>query len=128
MAVFKGERHPRNWSATHAPAANVQATCTRPAETGKRHICTGVVARIVGLTGLVGGGAYAVCHLRDGASGAGAILASFALVVPSLGAGDDVVATGLNIAGSVGNAMTLEFAAAGGGSTAESVTLSGYTV
>lgn len=120
---------PAQWAATHAPAANTQATASRPAGGGSlRHVCTAFSARIV--AGSTAPAAATVqVNLRDGASGAGTILMSFALAITATaGANDSITLSDLNIVGSPATAMTLEFSAAGGANTVESVAMSGYSV
>lgn len=119
---------PGNWSVTHAPVANTQAVASKAAGgTGVRHVCTAIHARIVGGT-TAPAAALATVHLRDGATGAGTPLASFSLsLAGAIAAKDEIVFTGLNIVGSANTAMTLEFDAAEGINTLESVTLVGYS-
>ena len=120
---------PGNWAVTQAPAAATPATATRAAGGGAiRHVCTSICARIVA-TGTAPTAANVQVNLRDGASGAGAILQSWALALQAVaGDRDAVVLAGLNIVGSANTAMTLEFAAAGGANTVESVAMTGYSV
>lgn len=120
---------PAQWSVTHAPAVNVQATITKAAgATGVRHVCTGIHAKIVGGT-TAPAAIQGTVNLRDGASGAGTILKSFTMVLAAaIGAKDEIALTGLNIPGSAATAMTLEFAAAGGANTFECVSMDGYDV
>lgn len=123
MAKVRGGQ----WAVTHAPAAANVATISKPAEAGKRHVCTSIVVRAVTITGGTAGG-YLIAHLRDGATGAGTILQSFAIIAPIVGQSDGVALDNLNIVGSPGVAMTLEFAAAGATGVAQSVALGGYTI
>jgi len=127
MTIFNGEASPREWAITHAPAANAQATISRAAESGKRHICTGICIKVVGNT-TAANATGTLAHLRDGASGAGTILQSFIMLSTAAGATDTVTLTGLNIIGSVNVAMTLELAAAPGAAIQASVALSGHTI
>jgi hypothetical protein len=120
---------PGDWSVTHAPAVNTVATISKAAGgAGVRHVCTSI-------TGAIRGGTTApaaiqgTLTLRDGATGAGTILWSQTVVLAAaVGAKDEVCVSGLNIVGSANTAMTLEFAAAGGANTFESVALTGYSV
>jgi hypothetical protein len=67
--------------------------------------------------------------LRDGATGAGTILASWAIAIPATAGACAILSlAGLEIIGSPNTAMTLEFAAAGGALTFQSVTLTGHTI
>lgn len=120
---------PGDWAASHAPAANTQATASKAAGgAGVRHVCTSISARIVGGT-TAPSATTATLNLRDGATGAGTILMSWTLsLAGAIAAQDEVVLSGLNIVGSANTAMTLEFAAASGANTLQSVNLSGYSV
>lgn len=120
---------PGDWSVTSSPAVNTVATASKAAGgAGVRHICTSVSARVLGgstaPTAIVG-----VINLRDGATGAGAILMSWTTsLAAAVGAKDEINLTGLNIVGAANTAMTLEFAAAGGANTFESANIGGYSV
>jgi hypothetical protein len=68
-------------------------------------------------------------NLRDGATGAGTILASWVLGVQAAIDATTIFALGgLEIIGSPNTAMTLEFAGIAGAGTIESVTLTGHTL
>jgi hypothetical protein len=117
------------WSVTHAPAAGVQATATRAAGTaGVRHVCTGVSIVVSG--GPVAPAAQTLTfNLRDGASGAGTILASWTVGVEAVaGKTVPIPIPPLAIPGTAATAMTLEGSAAPGANTLESVVLTGYDV
>jgi hypothetical protein len=103
----------------HNPAAATQATATLAAVTGRRRQCVGIIASIA-----CGATAQTPLHvyLRDGLTGAGAIIGSAVLAAPANGVGV-VPLLGLAIAGTTGNAMTLEFEAAGVAASVQSVTL-----
>lgn len=114
-----------NWSIQSDPAVNTQATITRAAGGGGiRHICTSIHATLS--AGATASGIVKV-YLRDGATGAGAILWSGSLKVP-VESTANISISGLSIVGSVNTAMTLEFSAAGGATTQENVSLTGYSV
>lgn len=120
---------PGEWAVTHAPAANTQATASKAAGgAGVRHVCKSVSARIVG--GTTAPAAVSVTlNLRDGATGAGTILWSWTMVLAgAIAAKDSIDLTDLNIVGSANTAMTLEFSAAGGANTLESVNIAGFSV
>lgn len=117
------------WSVTSAPAAATQATASRAAgAAGVRHVATAISI-------VVAGGAAAPAaqvltfNLRDGATGAGPVLASWTVGVEAV-AGKSVTINldGLAIPGSAATAMTLEGSAAPGANTFESVVLTGYDV
>lgn len=117
--------NPGEWSAAHAPVANTQATATRAAgAAGVHHICRSISATLCGLTGSA---EVAVqINVRDGATGAGAILWSQTLMVIPAGV-TGIALAGLNIVGSAATAMTIEFSAAGGANTYGSVAMTGYS-
>lgn len=121
---------PGNWSIVSTPAANTQATISRAAVASTRHICTSLSAVLTAPAAVVSGTVQ--LNLRDGATGAGTILWSQTLQVggaTSISADRAIIQlSGLQIFGSVNTAMTLEFSAAGGASTLESVSLTGYDV
>lgn len=117
---------PGQWSINHTPVANTQATISRAAAAGQRHVCKSITATLIGLA--ASAEATVLVNLRDGATGAGTILWSTRLlVVGGTGSQTGVSLSDLNIVGSVNTAMTLEFAAAGGASTFEAVALTGIT-
>lgn len=114
-----------NWSVSADPAVNVAASATRAAgAAGVRHICTSIAASLS--AGATASGIVKV-YLRDGAAGVGPVLWSANLVVP-IGGAANINLSGLSIVGSAAAAMTLEFSAAGGATTQENVTLTGYSV
>lgn len=112
------------WSVTHTPAVATQATASKAAGgTTVRHVATSV-------TVCVAAGATAqtpiLFHLRDGASGAGTILRTWAFSAPvNTGVCDSV--SGLNMTGSANTAMTIESAAAPVAGAQATVTLTGYS-
>jgi hypothetical protein len=117
-----------NWSINNVPAAATQATISRAAgAAGVRHVCTSIDATLI-IPPTVNQPAIQL-NLRDGATGAGAILWSRrfgvgAAVVDALV--QTVSISGLSIPGSAATAMTLEFSAAGAATTLQSVSLTGY--
>lgn len=114
------------WAINHTPAANTQATITRAAgAAGVRHVCRSITVSLIGLAAAAE--ATVLVNLRDGATGAGTILWSTRLLVTgTTGSETGVTLAGLNIVGSAATAMTLEFAAAGGANTFESVAMTGF--
>jgi hypothetical protein len=115
---------PGEWVAVSQPAVSVVATATRAAgAAGVRHVCRSIS---VSLSTVVAQTPVDVV-LRDGASGAGAILWVGTL---SAVAGDSktIEKHGLNIPGSAATAMTLEFQAAPVATNFERVTLTGHDV
>jgi len=114
---------PLEWSIQHTPAAGVQATITRAASAGVKHVATAISVVLVG--GAAGETGPVYVYLRDGASGLGTILWGATLRAPTANS-VPISLTGLNIPGTAGNAMTLEFAFAPAATTLESVALTGY--
>lgn len=121
---------PGEWSVTHAPAVNTQATASRAAgAAGVRHVCRSITAVLAAGTAAPTA-ATATINLRDGATGAGSILWSAIIAIPATAGlvSPPIQLSGLNIVGSAATAMTLEFAAASGANTFQSVSLTGYSV
>jgi hypothetical protein len=122
LAVKPGE-----WAVTSAPAVNTQASASKAAgAAGVRHVCTGisvtVAADATGGTAIVG-----TLNLRDGATGAGTVLASWTVAHPGTIGITTVFSLGnLNVIGTAATAMTLEFAAAPGAHLYQSCNLFGY--
>jgi hypothetical protein len=112
---------PVNWSLSHTPAAATQATVTKAAAVGVQHIAEAISYTV----GAVAAQAVLTIALRDGATGAGTII--WSLTVGPLAAGSNLSFSqaGLNIPGTRGNAMTLEFTTAPAATNFESVALVG---
>lgn len=119
---------PGDWGVVHVPATVTQATATKSAgAAGVRHIATSVTATLCAGASSITAAAPLVVNLRDGASGAGTIVWSTIINVPIAAAQCTGVAlSGLNVVGSTATAMTLEFNAAGGTNSYESVSLTGH--
>jgi len=114
------------WSVTNTPAANTQATASRAAGGGTvRHVATSVTVCFA--TDTAAGAGPFNANLRDGATGAGTVLRTWIFNIPVAEQGNCVDLSGLNMTGSANTAMTLEFTAAGGAGTVETVTLTGYS-
>ena len=114
---------PENWTVAHTPPAGTLATIAKAADPVNRHFCTGISATLA--AGTTAQAAAAILVLRDGASGAGTILWSKQVILPTNGLWE-VNISGLNIPGTKNTAMTLEFTAAGAAGTFESVAMTGY--
>lgn len=115
---------PAEWSVFHTPAVNTQATATKAAgAAGVRHVCRTITATIHGL--IAATETTVLINLRDGATGAGTIL--WQLLLHVIPAGTTGLTLPVNIMGTAATAMTLEFAAAGGANTFESVAMTGYS-
>lgn len=118
----------QSWTLVSAPAANTQATVTKAAGgAGIRHVCTAITATLVAGT-TAPAAAQVTVNLRDGATGAGNVLwtGQMALTATAGTQATPLQISGLNILGSANTPMTLEFSAAGGANTLESVSLQGY--
>ena len=119
---------PGNWGIAHTPATNVQATISKAALASTRHIATSISfsLNVVLSTAIT----TVQVNLRDGASGAGTILWSMTAGGFTTGNQQGLFVpfsiSGLSLVGSVNTAMTLEFSAAAGAGTFESVSLTGY--
>lgn len=112
---------PGQWAIRSQPAAATQATVSRAAVASTRHVCKSITLSLLG----VAAQGPIEFFLRDGATGAGAVLWSIRLQCP---AGDvrTIVLSGVNIVGSVNTAMTLESGAAPAATNFASVALTGY--
>lgn len=119
-----------NWSAIHVPATATQATATQAAgAAGVRHICTGITAVLTSGALALAAGAPLIVSVIDGASGGTNYLWRAYINIPAVAGQDSTIAlSGLSLVGSAATAMTLEFSAAGGANSYQSVTLTGYDV
>lgn len=107
---------PGEWALNQESAPGVAASVTKAAAAGVSHVCRSITISVDSI--VVGG--FALCVLRDGLSGVGAILWSAYGVVLS-----PIYMSDLNIVGTAGNAMTLEFTTPIA-ATAQVLTLTGY--
>ena len=112
---------PGEWSISQSPASATQATVTRAAVAGARHVCRSIS---VSLAAVVAQGPINFI-LRDGASGMGASLWQVTINAAA-GDGKWLALDGLNIVGSENTAMTLESNAAPAPTNFAAVALSGY--
>lgn len=117
------------WVITHNPSANTQATKTQAAAGAAiSNVITSIVASI-SANGVPASISPATVVVRDGATGAGAILWQANLsIVATTGVIDRLALGGLWIVGSANTAMTVEFLAAGGSNTQLAVSATGTTV
>jgi hypothetical protein len=116
------------WSQTHVPAANTKATIAQSAGGGSlKNVCTGfTVSLCAGSTAPTA--IQLSVALIDGASGGSTYLWRSNISLPATaGAIVAFVVSGKKFTGTAATAMTLEFSAAGGANTFESVTMKGYT-
>lgn len=115
---------PGQWTVTANPVAATQATATKAAgAAGVRHVVDCVT---IGLVAVGAQAAPVVYNLRDGATGAGTILWSVALIGAAATPQPPVALCGLQIAGTAATAMTLESAAAPAASNFAFATLQGH--
>ena len=117
------------WVKYHHPAANTVAIAEQAAAgAGIKNVCRSVNVRLsAGASAPTA--AVLTVTLRDGATGAGTIKASWSIAIPAV-AGDNappISMENLWIEGTANTAMTLEFTAAGGANTVESVVMTGTT-
>ena len=110
------------WHETNVPSVAAQATTSRAGVTGIQHVAKRVSASIA--TGATVQTPL-VLYLRDGASGIGAILKAWTRAVGADGYAE-VEADFLDVEGTAGNAMTLEWAGAGVANSQQTVSLTGY--
>jgi hypothetical protein len=116
------------WTAEHTPAVNTKATCVKAATADKRHVCTGITATLAAGATAPGAVQLSVSLIED-AGGTPTTRWSAVLALQAV-AGDRcgvtrqcwIPATALN------KSLTLEFSAAGGANTYESVTMEGITL
>lgn len=117
------------WSQHHVPAANTQATATQ-ALAGKnaRNVCTWLTVTLAG--GAVAPAAVNVSvSLIDGASGGTTFLWRKTMSLAAVAGQENTFGlSGLWLVGSQNTAMTLEFSAAGGANTFESVSFGGTQI
>lgn len=112
------------WSVQNTPAAATQATITKAAAAGFRHICDSITVTIA-----AAGTAQTPINvvLRDGATGVGAVLWSAKLSAPANSTAT-VQLTSLALPGTSGNAMTLEFTGAGVAASEQAVSMVGFDI
>lgn len=115
------------WTASHEPATNVQATATKAAAgAGVKNIIRGLTVVLAAFDGLKPSPTQRFVRLIDGPSGGPTILWRAVSSIPgAAGATDTIALAGMAIEGSPNTAMTLEFSAAGGPNTIESVSMWG---
>lgn len=117
-----------NWTSTHVPSSNTKATTTKAANASGKNVCTGFTVSIVGDSTAPAATSGLIVSLIDGDTGGTTYLWRSYISLPAVaGAMLAIVRTGLWIEGSTNTKMTLEFSAAGGANTLESVTMEGTT-
>lgn len=111
---------------SNGPGANVQATVTQANVAGTRLVCKGISASLISIAAVA---ATSTLLLRDGATGVGTVLLQVDFAIPAVAdSGDRIALMDLDIIGTAGNAMTLEFQAAGGVNILQKVNLIGYSL
>lgn len=117
-----------SWSQTHRPAANTQATATQPAPgLGKRLVCTGLTVTLV--AGAVAPTATTInVSLIDGATGGTTYKWGTVLGMPAVAGATNGVAKNGPFVGSLNTPLTLEFSAAAGANTVESISFEGIVI
>ena len=120
-------RGPAHWTAIHVPAANAQATATKAAAgVGNLNICTGFTITLAA-TATAPTAINLQVNLIDGASGGTTYLWRTTISLPATAGASTGYVVAIRLEGSDNTAMTLEFSAAGGANTVESVTMYGIT-
>lgn len=114
----------QTWTTNHRPAANTKATATQAAPgAGWRNVCTGITATICANSGVPTPVAVGVRILSDATEIWGVTLA----LPGTAGATTGLVKDDCWIPAAEDKALTIEFTAAGGASTLESVSIEGTT-
>jgi hypothetical protein len=116
------------WYVHHIPAANTVATITQASAGGStKNVCTGFTVTLAAQATAPTANQITV-SLIDGATGGTTYLWRSVIAIPATaGAVTAFVKTGAWFVGTAATAMTLEFSAAGGANTIESVSMSGTT-
>jgi hypothetical protein len=132
MVSTLGAQSDSTFKLYHDPGANTLATATKAAVAGQRNVADCVVATLTAAATAPAAINVQVL-IRDGATGVGTILASWRLALPATGGGSSMPVDacpgggGLQIIGTAGNAMTVEFSAAAGANTFETIWARGHT-
>jgi hypothetical protein len=113
----------QSWSVTNTPAVATQATASQAAGAGTvKHVATSITICVA-----ANGTAQVplLFHLRDGATGAGTILRTWAFSAPvTTSQCENIV--GINYIGTAATAMTIESAAAPVAAAQATVSMAGY--
>lgn len=117
------------WTAIHVPAANTQATVSKAAAgVGIRNVVTALTATIAA-TATAPTAVNVTVNLIDGATGGTTYLWRMTLSLPAVaGETRGVQKNNCWLPGTANTATTLEFSAAGGANTIESVSMEGITI
>lgn len=115
---------PNQWAISSASGSGGRATVTETAVSGVRHTIVAIDASLHQTTAVACSGDLVV---RDGASGSGTIIYEHSLAIPATaGESASIFLTGLQWAGTAGNAMTIEFGAASASGCFQRVNLFGF--
>lgn len=120
---------PTEWTIVNAAAVNTAATVTKAAgAAGVKHVLTSITASLASDgTGMTVPASPVNVVVRDGATGAGTIIWEAVIGCPAT-AGDSrtIALSGLSIVGSAATAMCIEFTAAGGAHSFQTISGTGY--
>jgi hypothetical protein len=118
------------WTGINVASANAQATVTKAsAGTGIRNVCTGFTVTLASSSTTAPAAIQIIINLIDGASGGTTYLFRSVIALPATaGAQTSIVRGNLWLPGTAATGMTLEFSAAGGANTIESVSMEGTVV
>lgn len=118
------------WTQIHVPNTNTQATKTQTsAGAGKRNVCTGFTVTMTAGASAPTAAAPILVSVIDGASGGSTYLWRSYITLPAVaGAVVSMIRSDLWLVGSQATAMTIEFSAAGGANTYESVAFDGVVI
>lgn len=127
MSVITGKRH---WYANHLPAQNAQATITKAAPAAnQRLICQGLTVGVAASSTNPAAALTSVSLISGASGGSTFVWGPMPLAMSSFaGSVNGYVVTGIEIEANAGEALTLEFAAALGANTLESVWMYGIVV
>lgn len=114
----------------HVPATNVQATKSQAsAGSGKRNVCTGFTFTLTAGASAIAAAAPLIVSVIDGAAGGTTYLYRSYINIPATAAGMvAIVRSGLWLVGTQATALTVEFSAAGGTNSYESVAMDGVII
>jgi len=116
------------WTVSHNPGANTKATATKAsAGANKLNVLTAFAFKLVGGT-TAPAAVNTSMNVIDGASGGTALWSMTVSLQAVAGLDAGIALSGLWLQGTAATAMTVEFAAAGGANTFESVSASGVQV
>lgn len=118
---------PSAWTVNHAPAADTKATISRAAAgAGHCNVATGLTVMYVAGAAAPTAKTLSVAIIDGDTGGTTYLWGPVALSIPAVaGAVNGIALSSLWIKGTPNTKMTIEFSAAGGPNTVESVSLSG---